>query len=407
MPTSSSLIRRRPSRRVTIGLALSAVAAMTALPLAVAGAHTDNRLQPVSAAYAAETAGPATPAAEQPDVDGSTLTAKLARDAPLRKTLRSLQSEVATTETGGGAAASSAVVAGGSVADIPAIALSAYRNAAAKQSIVDPSCHVPWSLLAGIGRVESSHGRYGGSRPDASGVVHPAILGPVLDGSGGNAAISDTDAGKYDADTRWDRAVGPMQFIPSTWATSGRDGDGDGIRDPENLFDAALSAANYLCASGGDLRTADAANRAVLSYNHSWDYVLVVRGYAASYARQDLSAVIAGVAAHATTARRTVAGKGLAGKGLTKPTAAAHSTPTRRPTSKPAAPVTSRPSTPLKPSAPAPTRSASASSPTVTVSPTQSPTQSPTATPSPTLTPTPSASPTSDARSADAVAGQS
>ena len=119
----------------------------------------------------------------------------------------------------------------------------------------------------------------------------PAILGPVLDGSGGNSAIADTDGGRYDGNTRWDRAVGPMQFIPSSWATGGRDGNGDGVDDPENLFDAALAAANYLCNSGGDLRTTSAAQRAVLTYNHSWDYVLVVLGYAASYANQDLSAV--------------------------------------------------------------------------------------------------------------------
>ena len=354
MPLRRLLSGYRPSRRATAQLAIAGLVALSAVPVGVLiTTEAPSRLGPVQTAYEAALANPksAPPVAadEITGSDGSTLMAKVARDEKLRRTLQALRTQSLTTPP---------VVVGGTVADIPAIALSAYRRAAAEQAVVDPSCHVSWSLLAGIGRVESDHGRYGGSRPDANGDVHPAILGPVLDGSGGNAAISDTDGGQYDGTSRWDRAVGPMQFIPSSWATSGRDGNGDGLRDPENLFDAALAAANYLCAAGGDLRTTSAAERAVLTYNHSWDYVLVVLGYAASYANQDLSAITAELAKHLADAAPTASRKPV----KRQPVPVPHTSPTKRasapadvPTRVSPSPTPSRSSTPAPSSTPFPT----------------------------------------------------
>ncbi len=81
----------------------------------------------------------------------------------------------------------------------------------------------------------------------------PTILGPVLDGDNGTALLLDTDGGAYDQDRRYDRAVGPMQFVPATWAELGRDGNGDGIKDPNNIWDATLAAAGYLCGGDRDL----------------------------------------------------------------------------------------------------------------------------------------------------------
>ena len=78
---------------------------------------------------------------------------------------------------------------------------------------------------------------------DRRGRTLSPILGPVLDGAGDFAAITDTDGGGWDGDTTWDRAVGPMQFIPSSWAVWGRDGDGDGRSDPSDIDDAALATA--------------------------------------------------------------------------------------------------------------------------------------------------------------------
>lgn len=303
------------------------------------------------------------------NADGSNLARRLAKDAALRRTLADLRAPHRTA----GAAAS--LVVGGSVADIPAVAVTAYQRAAFVAGASNPGCDVPWTLVAGIGRVESDHGRYGGSTLGADGVVRPAILGPVLDGTGGNAAISDTDAGRYDANTRWDRAVGPMQFIPSTWSIDGRDGNGDGVLDPENLFDAALGAADYLCASGGNLTATANAERAVLSYNHSLEYVLVVMGYSASYGGQDVTAVTADIAKYlAALARVKNKHKKAATRPAKKPAKKAHKPPVRR-----------RP----KP-APRRSRQPSPRPPAPTTLPTPAPTQTPTPSPALSATPTPS-----------------
>jgi membrane-bound lytic murein transglycosylase B len=177
-------------------------------------------------------------------------------------------------------AAASEIAANG----IPAAALRAYRTAEATMSVADPGCRLSWQLLAGIGRIESDHGRYNGAVLGADGISTPAIIGLPLDGTAGVAAIADTDNGALDGDTRWDRAVGPMQFIPSTWAMVGVDGDADGTRNPHDLDDAALAAAAYLCVGEYDLSTPIGAQQAVYSYNHSTDYVALVLGVAHAYA---------------------------------------------------------------------------------------------------------------------------
>jgi len=168
--------------------------------------------------------------------------------------------------------------------DVPSAAMRAYRHAARTIDTEVPGCHLPWTLLAGIGRVESDHGRYGGSVLGADGVSRPAIIGVALNGTGAVAAVHDTDHGRFDGDTVWDRAVGPMQFIPSTWRTAGRDGDGDGVRSPNDIDDASLAAAAYLCHGGRDLaRTADQRS-AIFSYNPSGYYVDLVSAFAHGYA---------------------------------------------------------------------------------------------------------------------------
>ena len=145
-----------------------------------------------------------------------------------------------------------------------------------------PSCGIDWSLLAGIGRVESNHGRFGGAVLNAGGTSTPPIIGPALNG-GQFAYIGDTDHGAFDGDARYDHAVGPMQFIPSTWRSYGIDADGNGVADALNINDAALAAAHYLCGAGADLRTAAGQRRAVLAYNHSDSYVAEVLALAAAY----------------------------------------------------------------------------------------------------------------------------
>lgn len=137
------------------------------------------------------------------------------------------------------------------------------------------SCHMPVTLLAAIGEVESSSLR--GRSLDARHDVVPPVIGPALSGNG-FAAIRDTDGGRLDGDPVWDHAVGPMQFIPGTWRAWGSDGNGDGVADPQNIEDATLSAARYLCAGGRDLSRAADLARAVLSYNGSQRYLATVIG---------------------------------------------------------------------------------------------------------------------------------
>lgn len=168
---------------------------------------------------------------------------------------------------------------------IPARALQAYVAAAELANAAAPTCRIGWNTVAAVGMVESAHGSHGGGRLTSSGQVSGPVIGPSLDG-GSFAAIPDTDDGVLDGDALWDHAVGPMQFIPSTWAMAGRDGNGDGVADPLNIDDAALSAASYLCGGGRDLTTSKGWSDAVLSYNQSDTYLGQVRAQANTYAEQ-------------------------------------------------------------------------------------------------------------------------
>jgi hypothetical protein len=166
---------------------------------------------------------------------------------------------------------------------IPAIALAAYRRAAGIVDGADPQCRIDWALIAAIGKVESNHGRYGGNGIDTDGTVRPGIYGIPLDGAGHTAVVHDTDGGTLDRDTTWDRAVGPMQFLPGTWRRVGVDANGDGRKDPQNIADAATGAAVYLCSGPGDLSSEPGARSAVLRYNHSDAYADEVLAIARVY----------------------------------------------------------------------------------------------------------------------------
>ncbi|NEB97694.1 lytic murein transglycosylase, partial [Streptomyces anulatus] len=173
-------------------------------------------------------------------------------------------------------------VTGSAEAGIPASILAAYKQAEQTVATTDPACRLPWQLLAAIGKVESGQAR--GGRVDANGTTTSPILGPALNGQG-FALIKDTDGGAYDSDAVHDRAVGPMQFIPSTWASWGQDANGDGRKDPNNIYDAALAAGRYLCANDRDLAIAADLDKAVLSYNRSTEYLRTVRSWFSYYQR--------------------------------------------------------------------------------------------------------------------------
>lgn len=113
-----------------------------------------------------------------------------------------------------------------------------YREAARQYGFGED-----WYILAAVGKVESDHG---------------ANMGPSTAG-----------------------AMGPMQFLPSTWETAGVDGDGDGVANIMDPRDAIPAAAGYL-KTGGAPQDWYAA---LFSYNHADWYVIKVLGVAEGYRR--------------------------------------------------------------------------------------------------------------------------
>ncbi len=171
--------------------------------------------------------------------------------------------------------------------DIPVRTLMAYANAELVTRDRTPACNLTWVTLAGVGRVESHHGRYGGTSVREDGTLSKPIVGVPLDGSPGVQAIPDSDRGRLDGDLEWDRAVGSMQFLPTTWSRWSIRANNDGTpADPQNVDDSALTAARYLCASGGDLGTGQGWWKAVLTYNQSTKYGRDVFSGADAYARK-------------------------------------------------------------------------------------------------------------------------
>src|SRR5246127_2600444 len=163
---------------------------------------------------------------------------------------------------------------------VPTIALSAYRNAEQIMTASEPACGINWNLLAGIGRIESMHANGGVTDPRGT-AIHP-IYGPALNGTlPGNEVIAQSNVSGR---VTYARALGPMQFLPDTWARYASDGDGDGVADPQNLYDATLAAARYLCSGGLNLRDPTHVMTAILRYNNSMSYAQNVLGWAAAYA---------------------------------------------------------------------------------------------------------------------------
>lgn len=195
------------------------------------------------------------------------------------------EAEVDTAIVGVRRARRSATIAG---LDISVVALDAYLNAERLLGQAFAGCNAEWWMIAGVARVESRHGRIGGRELQAAGRPSAPIIGIALDGGPGVRAIHDTDDGRYDGDEEWDRAVGPLQFIPETWRGRGRDATGDGVADPQNIYDAAYSAGRYLCALGGDLSSRGALRAAFFGYNNSTAYVDAVITHADRYSTFEL-----------------------------------------------------------------------------------------------------------------------
>ncbi|MFI6337568.1 lytic transglycosylase domain-containing protein [Streptomyces sp. NPDC050535] len=251
------------------------------------------------------------------------------------------------------------VSVGEAEAGIPATVLDAYKQAAASLTASKAGCNLPWELLAAIGKVESGQAR--GGNVDAQGDTLTPILGPVLNGEG-FANIGDTDGGAYDGDSTYDRAVGPMQFIPSTWEWAGRDGNGDGKKNPNNIYDAALAAGGYLCRFGWDLSDEADLHTAILSYNNSTEYLNTVLSWL-EYYREGTHEVPDGTGT--LPSNRSDGSDGV----------------TTSPSVTPSTPNTPSPSTPSTPKPTPPKGDGSASPvPTLPATPIPSPTPTPTQT---------------------------
>src|SRR5699024_150536 len=151
--------------------------------------------------------------------------------------------------------------------NIPYQALIAYGNAENIARQTKPECRLSWNTLAGLGFVETKHGSYAGwtlrgTKLNDQGTADPKIFGPQLNGEK-FARIEDTDGGQLDGAKEFDRAMGPMQFIPETWKHYGVDANGDGVADPQNIDDAAAAAARLLCDLGRDLSTPEGWTQAI------------------------------------------------------------------------------------------------------------------------------------------------
>ncbi|RJQ92358.1 lysozyme family protein [Amycolatopsis panacis] len=152
------------------------------------------------------------------------------------------------------------------VTGVPARALEAYGNGELRIRATRPDCRLSWATLAGLGRIESDHGQYGGAKLGADGRPSVPIVGTPLPGAPGSQGHTHA------------RALGPMQFMPGTWSHWG-------TGDPQQIDNAALAAARYLCAGGHDLGTAAGWWSAVLSYDDSVEFARKVFTAADRYAR--------------------------------------------------------------------------------------------------------------------------
>ncbi len=173
--------------------------------------------------------------------------------------------------------------------DIPVVAAEAYGYAQLMLQRTAPACHVGWTTLAGIGKVDSDHGQAGGAVLGANGRSTPPVLGPPLDGKGGRPLVADTDAGGYDTDATYDRAMGPMALLPSVWTLYRIDADGDGILDPYDIDDSSAALARYLCSGNDDLNTLTGWKAALGRYHAGTQYETVVFQAADSYGQRTRS----------------------------------------------------------------------------------------------------------------------
>jgi membrane-bound lytic murein transglycosylase B len=381
VPGIFAILRRDPKTRqrasmgaIAAGIALFVVASLT---------------PPVAAANSASGPRPTTAADIATQIAGPRL--EITPTAPsVHKVVQRRPTHVAKP-----APVDHGVISGLAANGIPRVALNAYRVAAARMANVEAGCGIDWALLAGIGREESDHGRFAGAILHSDGISTPPIIGPALDGIHWDYIPAPANGVALDGDAKFAHALGPMQFIPSTWAGYGADATGDGTADIFNINDAALGAARYLCAAGGNLRTHAGQVAAVLAYNHNDQYLAQVLALADAYRRGiTVTGIPVGITSGplpkvtdtgyippANPGAPTAVGKHSTGPA--KSPAPAKSSPSAKP----------RSGTSTTPAKSSPPPSAPTTSSTTSSTPKPSPTKSTTPAPSPSPTPTTTCNP--------------
>lgn len=133
-------------------------------------------------------------------------------------------------------------------AGVPARIGQAYQAAAGRCPGLD------WTLLAAVGGVETNHGQFAGAAVDTdTGEATPWTFGPALNGTNHTAPLPIGPwTGWWGLAGPWQQAVGPMQFLPGTFAAHAVDADGDGTTNPHDVDDAVATTAAYLCSAAGD-----------------------------------------------------------------------------------------------------------------------------------------------------------
>jgi hypothetical protein len=288
----------------------------------------------------------------------------------------------------------------GALPPVPTTALEAFELAT---SVSPTGCHLQVTLLAAIGYAATAAGNgpvsYVGHRAE------PPVYGPAATADG--QTVADTDAGRWDADPLRDRRVGPMQLLPESWRVAEVDVDGDGLRDPQNIFDAAGAAMVLLCAGHGDLSRPGALRDAVWAYESSPAFLRAVLAARSRYEQFGMypevnpeAARLAAAPEPLPTHRALVArvapaikrAQSIATSPTSAPPAVASPAPTSTPSPSPSDPTT--PSLPDPSTTPAPSPGQPPTSTTTPVpvpTPTSpQPSTAPPPTPDPTPTPEPS-----------------
>jgi hypothetical protein len=273
--------------------------------------------------------------------------------------------------------------------DVPERALAAYQRAAAVMAPADPECHLTPELLAAVGRVESDHGRYAAWRLGPRARMFPALVGSPMSARAQATAspLADTDGGVFDHDAAADHPLGPLQILPGAWRQVAVDGDGDGLRSPDDLDDAALGLAIELCDGDLDLATPSGQAEALARLNARRGYQRSVEAFRSAYAAPlpitPVTVYAIGTIVSPPEKDAAAPGKKPGGgsktNGPTKSGTGSHAPQT--------GPSTSGPTPgPVKPPSTTPT----VPHPTPTPTPTPAPVVDPTPTPDPTPDPTPS-----------------